>query len=156
MSRASTAWRIWLVVAASALAAVLVAVTAALAAATSTAPTAALQSCWQLFIPVLTLRSAAVIVLGAIGSAVVIAAAWSLVRQLHASRRYSRRLEIAEQLLLDGEPVRVVGDSRPLAFTLGLFRPRVCISTGARARLTAEQLSAVVAHEAIIEDDAIR
>jgi hypothetical protein len=81
-------------------------------------------------------------------SAVVMAATASVVRQLRASRRYARRHELTENLVLDGELIRVCVDSRPVAFTLGLLRPRVYISTGARERLTAEQLSAVVAHEA--------
>lgn len=148
MTSASSAWRLWLAGVAVGLVAAGVAGGAAVIASTSIAPPSALASCWELFVPLLTWRSAAALVLGATGSAVVLAAATSVVRQLWASRSYARSHRIDDELVVDGEQVRIVADPRPLAFTLGLLRPRVYVSAGARERMTVEQLSAVVAHEA--------
>ncbi len=148
MTSAVGAWRLWLAAVAGGLVVVVVAGTAALGASTATAPPLALESCWELFVPLFTWRSAAAIMLGGIGAVVVLAATSSVVRQLWASRRYARSHEIDDGLVVDAERVRIVADRRPLAFTLGLVRPHVYVSTGARDRLTVEQLRAVVAHEA--------
>jgi hypothetical protein len=148
MTSAVGAWRLWLVAVAIGLVAVMVAGIAALAASTATAPPAALTSCWELFVPLFTWRSVAALALGATGSVVLLAAVASVGRQLWGSRYYARRHEIEEELVFDGERVRLVADPRPLAFTLGLIRPSIYVSAGARERMTVEQLRAVVAHEA--------
>lgn len=147
MDSARSAWRLWLLAASGGLVATIIALGAAVAASTATAPAAVLATCWQLFVPRLTARSVTVLVLGALSSAVLIAAAASVIRQTWASRRLARRQKVAEELVVDGEAVRLIMDSRPLAFTQGSMRPRAHLSTGARDRLTAEQLRAVVAHE---------
>jgi Peptidase family M48 len=147
MTSAVGAWRLWLLAAAVGLIAVVVAGAAALAAATATAPPEALASCWELFVPLFTWRSVAALVLGATSSVVVLAAIGSFGRQLWASRCYARSRQVDDELIVDGERVRIVRDARPLAFTLGLLRPHIYVSSGARERMTVEQLSAVVAHE---------
>jgi Zn-dependent protease with chaperone function len=148
MTSAVGAWRIWLLAVAVGLTAVAVAGTAALTASTATAPPAALRSCWELFVPLLTWRSIAALLLGATSSVVVLAAIGSFGRQLWASHCYTRSHQVDDEVIVDGERVRIVADPRPLAFTLGVLRPRIYVSAGARERMTVEQFSAVVAHEA--------
>lgn len=58
-----------------------------------------------------------------------------------------RRLELAASVLrLDGR-VTCVADATPLAYTAGLVRPRIRISTGAIEVLADDELRAVLAHE---------
>src|SRR5205085_12231525 len=45
-------------------------------------------------------------------------------------------------------PALVVDDDRPLAFCTGYLSPRVYVSRGALAQTSAEELRAVLAHEA--------
>lgn len=83
----------------------------------------------------------------------------SLLRQLYRYRRFRLGLEgvgrAERRPPLDGvsralelEPVvDLVADARPLAFTHGLLRPRICVSTGALERLAPDELTAVLAHE---------
>lgn len=82
-------------------------------------------------------------------------------RQLHSTRRLrlaltpdapatlSPALESVVRALAPHQPVEVVADPRPLAFTHGLLRPRVCLSTGAIAQLAPDELAAVLAHERV-------
>ena len=82
----------------------------------------------------------------------------SLVRQLHATLRLIRSLlarrvavpvrvrEASRGLGLDGR-IDVVLDRRPFSFCYWFLRPRICLSTALAARLTREELRAVLLHE---------
>lgn len=68
---------------------------------------------------------------------------------LHAPAQPVRCLELEElagALGLSGR-VQLVSDPRPLAHTLGLWRPRIVVSTGLLGLLDRESLVAVLAHE---------
>lgn len=83
----------------------------------------------------------------------------AVARALRDVRRRTRRLrapaqpircleldELAGALGLAGQ-VELVSDPRPLAHTLGLWRPRIVVSTGLLGLLDRESLVAVLAHE---------
>lgn len=70
----------------------------------------------------------------------------SLVRRVRASRRFEAGLRISHRLPTDPS-VRVVHDATPQAFCAGLLRPRIFVSDAAVARLTPDELAAVLAHE---------
>ena len=71
----------------------------------------------------------------------------SLIGQLRTARRLNRRFGGLHEVLIDGLRVRVIDDARPQAFCAGLLRPRLYLSSGARAALTPAELRAVLAHE---------
>ncbi|MGH2969175.1 MAG: M56 family metallopeptidase [Solirubrobacteraceae bacterium] len=71
----------------------------------------------------------------------------SLTRQVLASRRFVKRGRMFDEICLEGIRVRLFEDGRPHAFCAGLVRPRVYLSTGARATLNGPELRAVMAHE---------
>ncbi|MGI8624378.1 MAG: M56 family metallopeptidase [Solirubrobacteraceae bacterium] len=91
--------------------------------------------------------SVTVLVLGAVGVAVLGLTAASAARQMLATRRFVARLTVVGPLD-DHREVRVIADAAPLAFCVGSLRPRVHISTGAVKLLTGPELRAVLAHEA--------
>ncbi len=64
-----------------------------------------------------------------------------------ARRRLLKRLERADVALTTAQ-IRYSPDERPVAFTAGLVRPAVCVTRGLLDRLSDDQLSAVLAHEA--------
>ena len=107
--------------------------------------TALAQACASFVLPDLGVTSVASLALGSLAAAVFCLGARSAVRQVLGSRRIVRAL-----------PRRGMGPSgavlfahaRPQAFCAGLLRPRVYISTGAVATLNADELRAVLAHEA--------
>jgi hypothetical protein len=68
-------------------------------------------------------------------------------RGVRAHRRVVQRLPVLDRRDVAGGTVAVVAGARPLAFCVGLLRPRVYVSRGAVERLPAAQLAAVVAHE---------
>lgn len=68
--------------------------------------------------------------------------------RVRAQRRYLSTLRACGEDEVDGVPVVLVADSRPLVFCAGLLRPRVYLSLGARRRLGPRALRAVLAHEA--------
>ena len=140
--------RVWLAVVGGGLLAAAAGGLAGISAATSTAPAAVARECWALFVPRLTAQSVATLALGGLSSAVLIAGAASLLRQLWASTRFVRAQRTVGDILIAGERVRIVAAPGLEAFTAGLIRPRVHLSTSARARLGPEELRAVVAHEA--------
>ncbi len=87
----------------------------------------------------------------------LLAAASAVTRQLSAAERMLRSMPAvtdAHALLSDGAEragLRRVGQvrtSHPVAFTHGLLRPRVVISTGLTDLLDTDQLQAVLEHEA--------
>jgi len=101
------------------------------------------HSHWELVRSVLTPGSLATLALGSLSIAVVIAASASLSRRWRRSRHIVRGLAVVRD---DGD-VRVFVQDRPLAFSAGLLRPRIHVSTGALAILGPAELAAVVAHE---------
>jgi Peptidase family M48 len=93
------------------------------------------------------LHTLAVLLLVAVEGVVLWRAGRSLVRQLAAARRLAR-LPVCARRAVGGHAVAVVGGAQPRAFCAGLLRPRVCITEAALARLSADELRAVVEHEA--------
>jgi len=89
----------------------------------------------------------ALLVLLAVQVVVVWRAGRSLLRLRSAQRRL-RRLPERGRRTVAGRPVTVVGGTEPRAYCAGLVRPRVCVSESALARLSPEELRAVVEHEA--------
>lgn len=71
----------------------------------------------------------------------------SLLRQLRAYRRFVSRLGLSGTIDVDGSEVIILEDPRPRAFCAGYLRPRVYVSSGGLALLSAAELGAVVAHE---------
>jgi Zn-dependent protease with chaperone function len=72
----------------------------------------------------------------------------AVLRRLRAQRRFLRSLTAGGETEVDGVRVVLVSDPRPLVFCAGLLRPRIYLSDGARRRLGARALRAVLAHEA--------
>ncbi|HUE26193.1 MAG TPA: M56 family metallopeptidase [Solirubrobacteraceae bacterium] len=86
-----------------------------------------------------------VLVLAAVGLAVVARALIAATRELTASRRLARRLAAGAP-----EPLKdalVIDDQRPRAFCAGFMRPRIYVSSGALAILDEPALDAVLMHE---------
>lgn len=82
----------------------------------------------------------------------------SLIRQLQATRQLHSRVHRAQGPVPDrmrkaassigmAQVVRVVSESRPLAFTYGLWTPRVVVSEGLLRDLSDDELEAVLQHE---------
>lgn len=92
-----------------------------------------------LSVTVLALAAGALFVLGL--------GARSAIRQLSRTRRYVRRLEVLDPAAFGFRRTVLFADPSPRAFTAGLFRPRIYVSTGAVSALTGAQLQAVLAHE---------
>lgn len=93
------------------------------------------------------IASLAVLVLSATVIAIGTRTAASVVRQLHATRRFADRLTVVGRL--EGRPdVRLVEDADPMAFCFGLARPRIHLTTGAVELLSEPEREAVLAHEA--------
>lgn len=80
---------------------------------------------------------------GGLAVAALLAGAGSVVRQGWGVRTAAARVAALE--------VRpgVVADPAPRAFCVGVLRPRVVVTTGALARLSARELDAVLAHERV-------
>ncbi len=72
----------------------------------------------------------------------------SISRGVSAHRGLIGRMPVLAQREVAGRPVSVVAGAAPLAFCTGLLWPRVFVSEGAMARLSEDELAAVVAHEA--------
>jgi hypothetical protein len=86
-----------------------------------------------------------VTVLAGLGLLMAGAAAWAVMRELLADRRFRRALAARSPLPLHG--AWVIEDQRPQAFCAGLFHPRVYFSTGTLEMLDGPALAAVLAHE---------
>ena len=71
----------------------------------------------------------------------------SLWRGVAAHRRVAAALPVVGTREIGGRSVRVVPGAEPRAFCSGLLHPRVYVSAGALATLSAAELAAVVAHE---------
>jgi hypothetical protein len=78
---------------------------------------------------------------GGVGVSALLVFAASVVRQARAHR--SARPRVAALEIRPG----VVEDAVPRAFCVGVFRPRVIVTTGALETLTAAEVAAVMAHE---------
>ena len=88
-----------------------------------------------------------VLVLSALGLAVISRGIGSAWRAHRSARRFVRQLRICGELA--GPPrARLVEWEAPQAFCAGLLRPRVYVSTGAVDLLSDAELQAVLAHEA--------
>lgn len=110
-------------------------------------PEALWAACQTVVIPDVSLAGALSLVLGVLSFAVIGLALTSAWRQLRASRRFVRALDIVERRSVGGATVAVVDERDPLAFCAGLLRPRIYVSTAALAALDGDELQAVVAHE---------
>jgi len=95
--------------------------------------------------PIVNLAAGVVLVLAALGAAVVALALRGVLRELRASRTFARAMR-ARNVRPRGD-VFVFDDQRAQAFCAGLLRPRVYLSTGAAALLPEDELRAVLAHE---------
>ena len=138
----------WLqaVVALAGLGATALALAAALRAVSFTPPDAGalLAACRSFVLPHLTVASVLTLALGSVSFAVLALAARAVVRGLRAKRRFLDSLHVLGSF----RSTRVFEGSQPQAFCAGLLRPRVYLSTGAIDALEAEELDAVLAHEA--------
>ncbi|HEV2059410.1 MAG TPA: M48 family metalloprotease, partial [Solirubrobacteraceae bacterium] len=104
-------------------------------------------ACQAVVIPDVSLAGALSLVLGMLSFAVIglaLASAW---RQLRASRRFVRALDIVERRSVDDITVVVADEQQPVAFCAGLISSRIYVSTGALAALDGDELQAVVTHE---------
>jgi Zn-dependent protease with chaperone function len=96
--------------------------------------------------PTLNLAALLLVLLGAVGVAVMAVALRATWRQRCDYRRLMRRVGVVGSL--DGHPtVTVIDDAQPLAFCAGYLRPAVYISRRTLDVLSDEELEAVLAHE---------
>ncbi len=95
--------------------------------------------------PVVNLAAGVVLVLAALGAAVVALAVRGVIREFRASRTFARAMRVRNVRRLGD--VSVFDDERAQAFCAGCLRPRVYLSTGAVALLPEDELRAVLAHE---------
>jgi hypothetical protein len=96
--------------------------------------------------PAINLAAGAVLALGVLGAAVLIVTLGAAWRQVRAHRRVVRALPVTGRLS-DDPAVCVIDAPAPMAFCAGWLRPRIYVSSGALARLSASELRAVLAHE---------
>jgi hypothetical protein len=108
---------------------------------------AVVAACRRVLLLPLDVPSLLVSALAALGAVVLVRATRSMLRAWLSQRRFRRSLLTAGDNVVCGTHVTWIDDARVRAFCAGLFSPRVHISLGARQRLSAEQLEAVVAHE---------
>lgn len=108
--------------------------------------TVLLEACRQSLLPHLGLEHVLIVISVGLGIAVVLRGTRSAVCHYRADRRTVARVAVVGKLEA-ANSVRLVADSGPQAFCAGLLRPRVYISTGAVALLSANELAAVIEHE---------
>ena len=89
----------------------------------------------------------ALLVLAGAETAIVLAAARSIVIQVRGQRRFLRKLPIVGRQTIASQPVTIIGGGDPLAFCAGFLRPKVYVSLAALQLLDDDELRAVVAHE---------
>jgi hypothetical protein len=99
----------------------------------------------RLAYPTANLAAIVVVVLAAVGLAVIAMMMAGAGRELVAAGRVRRALRALSPRPIDG--ALLIDDERPRAFCAGLFKPRVYVSTGTVARLDAPALRAVLRHE---------
>lgn len=103
------------------------------------------DACRSLTLPDASLASVTSLALGSLAVAVMMLAARSATRQLRASRRFVRTLNVVGS---GPDGAVLFEDARPQAFCAGLLRPRIYVSTGTLRALGSDELDAVMAHEA--------
>ena len=103
------------------------------------------DACRSYTLPHASLAAVAGLALGSAAVAVLMLAARSATRQLHASRRFLRTLAVGGT---GPDGAVLFHDAVPQAFCAGLLRPRIYLSTGALRALGAQELASVMAHEA--------
>jgi Zn-dependent protease with chaperone function len=96
----------------------------------------------------MSLEAAVVLALALYCAAAAGLALLSLARQGLAQRSFVRSLRPVARTVVDERELVVVGGSRAVAFCAGFLRPRIYVSRGTLERLDAEELRALVAHEA--------
>jgi BlaR1 peptidase M56 len=99
----------------------------------------------QVGYPAANFAAVVVLLLAAVGLAVVVLTGAGAARELLASVRFGRRMAASGRGQLAG--ALLFEDERPRAFCAGLLRPRVYVSTGAVAALDEPALQAVLLHE---------
>lgn len=106
-----------------------------------------LSACRSWVLPAGDVASVAVLLLGIVGTAILMMVARSAARQARATQRFVGRLVVVGRL--PGDPsVLIVDDAAPRAFCVGLLRPQIFISSSAVALLSDQERAAVLAHEA--------
>jgi Zn-dependent protease with chaperone function len=108
--------------------------------------TVLLEACRRSLLPHLGFEHVLILISGGVGMAVVLRGTRSAIRHCLAARRTVARVAVVSTMDA-ATAVRLVADPSPQAFCAGLLRPRVYISTGAVALLSADELAAVVEHE---------
>ncbi len=73
----------------------------------------------------------------------------SFIRQRRFQQQISQRIHARPIHQPTGQSLTIVVDSRPQAFTLGLFRPRIYLTTGLLRRLSKSEIHVVISHEAV-------
>jgi len=96
--------------------------------------------------PRANLAAVVLLPLALLGVAVLARAVRAAVREARRAKALRARLDVVGRLAAGGGAHVVAGDE-PLAFCLGWLRPRVYVSAGALARITPDELRAVLAHE---------
>ena len=72
---------------------------------------------------------------------------WSAQKRLHSIERLSQSAPGQPPDAHPGQPYRIIDTPHPLAWSAGLLRPQVYVSSGLLQRLTAAQLQMVLLHE---------
>ena len=108
---------------------------------------AVVAACRSFAIPEATTTSVLALVLGSGAFAVLAVAARSALRQLVASQRYLRQLDVLRPAAFGPPRTFIYRDATPQAFCAGFLRPRIFVSTAALDALTGDELKAVLAHE---------
>jgi Zn-dependent protease with chaperone function len=105
------------------------------------------RQCTDFFMGFSPLAMAVLFVTGLV-IAIVFLGVRSVARQLAAAGKLGRGLRVMHRIEVSDQRLCVIEDDHAQAFCLGYFRPRIFVSTGALEKLSAEELRAVVAHEA--------
>jgi len=147
MNRANGTWALQAALGVAAAAVLAVSLAAGVRVLSFDAPSAAAlaQACRTFALPDASFVSVLGVALGSLGVAALMCAARSALRQVRASRRFLAALSVR------GEAPRgtvLFDDVRPQAFCAGFLRPRIYLSTGTVKALSADELDAVMAHEA--------
>jgi len=108
---------------------------------------ALVAACRSFALPNATATSVLALILGSGAFAVIALAARSAVRQLVASQRYLRQLEVVGRAPYGTPQTFIYRDDAPQAFCVGLLRPRIFVSTATLDVLKEDEFEAVLAHE---------
>lgn len=106
-----------------------------------------IAACRSFALPEVTASSLLALLLGSGAFAVLARAARSAARQVAASQRYLRQLDVVGPAPFGTPRTFVYRDDAPGAFCAGLLRPCVFLSTATLRVLTPDELEAVLAHE---------